>query len=148
MTVYFDMDGTIADLYGVENWLEKLRASNATPYADAEPMVNIEQFTLSILAIQKQGYEVGVISWTSKNGTSNYNKAVRSVKRAWLKATFPEIKFDEIHIVKYGTPKSKFATSNNDILFDDEEQNRENWKGEAYEPTEIARVLEELARNV
>ena len=26
ITINFDMDGTIADLYGVENWLEKLIA--------------------------------------------------------------------------------------------------------------------------
>ena len=148
MKVWFDMDGTIADLYAVENWLEKLKTSNPSPYADAAPMVNVEQFTLSILAIQEQGYEVGVISWTSKNGTSNYNKEVRSVKRAWLKATFPEIKFDEIHIVKYGTPKRKFATSNEDILFDDEKQNRENWRGLAYEPNKIDEVLENLQHYV
>ena len=26
-TIFFDMDGTIADLYGVENWLDFLIAS-------------------------------------------------------------------------------------------------------------------------
>ena len=26
MRIWFDMDGTIADLYGVEDWLPKLRA--------------------------------------------------------------------------------------------------------------------------
>ena len=33
--IWFDMDGTLADLYGVENWLEKLRASDPSPYAEA-----------------------------------------------------------------------------------------------------------------
>ena len=37
-TIWFDMDGTIANLYGVENWLPKLRAHDASPYADAEVM--------------------------------------------------------------------------------------------------------------
>ena len=30
--IYFDMDGTIADLYGVDNWLEMLINEDATPY--------------------------------------------------------------------------------------------------------------------
>lgn len=28
-TINFDMDGTIADLYGVENWLEYLQAGDS-----------------------------------------------------------------------------------------------------------------------
>jgi hydroxymethylpyrimidine pyrophosphatase-like HAD family hydrolase len=30
--IYFDMDGTIANLYGVENWLPKLQAKDETPH--------------------------------------------------------------------------------------------------------------------
>ena len=36
--VYFDMDGTIANLYNVEGWESKLRAEDASPYADASPL--------------------------------------------------------------------------------------------------------------
>ena len=36
--ICFDMDGTIANLYGVHNWLEMLRAEDPTPYALAEYM--------------------------------------------------------------------------------------------------------------
>ena len=36
--ICFDMDGTIADLYAVDNWLAKLRAEDETPYAEAAPM--------------------------------------------------------------------------------------------------------------
>ena len=32
-TIYFDMDGTIADLYGVSGWLEMLLAHDPAPYA-------------------------------------------------------------------------------------------------------------------
>lgn len=31
ITINFDMDGTIADLYGVDNWLEMLIAEDTTP---------------------------------------------------------------------------------------------------------------------
>ena len=34
----FDMDGTIANLYGVNGWLEDLRNYNPRPYIVAEPM--------------------------------------------------------------------------------------------------------------
>lgn len=29
--IWFDMDGTIANLYGDPNWLEKIRAYDASP---------------------------------------------------------------------------------------------------------------------
>ena len=41
--ICFDMDGTVADLYGVENWLEKLRAYDASPYLVATPMCDMEE---------------------------------------------------------------------------------------------------------
>ena len=31
MTIYFDMDGTIANLYGVESWLDFLQKEDAYP---------------------------------------------------------------------------------------------------------------------
>ena len=31
ITINFDMDGTLANLYGVENWLEMLEAEDTTP---------------------------------------------------------------------------------------------------------------------
>ena len=37
----FDLDGTIANLYAVDSWLEKLRSEDASPYLDAEPMYDM-----------------------------------------------------------------------------------------------------------
>lgn len=142
MKVWFDMDGTIANLYEDAKWLEKLMASNPEPYANAKPMVDMERLASLIHEAQGRGVEVGIISWLSKNGNAEYNKSVRATKKAWLKKHLPSVKFDEIHIVKYGTPKQKFSTSAKDVLFDDEKANRENWKGEAYTPNEIFAVLE------
>ena len=39
IAINFDMDGTIADLYGVENWLEHLINGNTFPYEMAKPLI-------------------------------------------------------------------------------------------------------------
>ena len=144
MTIWFDMDGTIADLYGVENWLPMLRASDPTPYLVARPLVNLSALARMLNKLQKQGYEIGVISWTSKTGTPDYNAAVTAAKYAWLSKHLPSVDFDEIHVVPYGTPKQVFAHSDNDILFDDEAKNRENWTGLALDVTDIIGALKAL----
>lgn len=144
MTIWFDMDGTIADLYGVENWLHMVRANDPTPYLVARPLVNLSTLAKMLNKLQKQGYEIGVISWTSKTGTSEYNAAVTAAKYAWLSKHLPSVDFDEIHVVPYGTPKQVFAHSNNDILFDDEAENRENWTGLALDVTDIIGALKAL----
>jgi len=144
MTIWFDMDGTIADLYGVENWLPMLRANDPTPYLVARPLVNLSALARMLNKLQKQGYEIGVISWTSKTGTPDYNAAVTAAKYAWLSKHLPSVDFDEIHVVPYGTPKQVFAHSDNDILFDDEAKNRENWTGLALDVTDIIGALKAL----
>ena len=37
----FDMDGVLADLYGVEGWLNYLEEQNVTPYQIAKPLVDM-----------------------------------------------------------------------------------------------------------
>ena len=64
--IYFDVDGTIANLYGVEGWLADLEAENVRPYVVAKPMVNLSLLARYIHKAQKMGYVVGVISWLSK----------------------------------------------------------------------------------
>ena len=136
--IYFDMDGTIADLYGVQGWLEDLIASETRPYAEANPMVNMNHLAHRLNLLQKAGYEIGIISWLSKNGTEAYNKAVAEVKRAWLKKHLATVEWNEIHIVAYGVPKETIGKG---ILFDDERPNRENWGEGAYEPKDIFEIL-------
>ena len=104
-TIYFDMDGTIANLYGVENWLPKLRAEDASPYAEATPLTDMENLQLLLAILQNRGYKIGIISWLAKNSSKSYDKSVRKAKIEWLRAMLPEIHFDEMHIVKYGTRK-------------------------------------------
>ena len=133
-TIYFDMDGTIADLYNVENWLPKLRAENPSPYVEAEAMVDTGELQLYLSILQNRGCKLGVISWLSKGSSKSYDKMVREAKKNWLRENLPEIAFDETHFVKYGTRKDYIAKDKDGILFDDSEEVRNNWRGIAVNP--------------
>ena len=141
ITINFDMDGTIADLYGVENWLDYLIAENTRPYAIAKPLVNLSALARKLNALQRMGYNLAVISWLSKSGSAEYNEAVTAVKMAWLAKHLPSVHWDRVTIVPYGTPKENFCFSPMDILFDDEERNRNNWTGRAYGVENILEIL-------
>ena len=143
-TIWFDMDGTIADLYGVENWLPMLRASDATPYAVAKPLLRLSTLAYMLNRLQAKGYRLGVISWLSKNGTPSYGADVTSAKMAWLKKHLPSVVWDEINIVPYGIPKQNFCHTPSDILFDDEKPNRDSWLGIAHDVNDIIGVLKTL----
>ena len=144
MRICFDMDGTIANLYGVEGWLENLIAEDVRPYREASVLLNMNSLARKLNKLQREGHEIVIISWLSKSGSDSYNAAVTATKKAWLKKHLGSVKFDEIHIVRYGTPKSLFCKSPADVLFDDEKPNRENWNGTAYDVQNILEVLSTL----
>ena len=143
--IYFDMDGTIADLYGVDGWLADLEAHRTRPYEEARVMHNMSALAKVIHKAQRKGIRVGIISWLSKTATADYNKAVEKAKRKWLKKHLKSVNFDEVHIVPYGTPKSTVALDIG-ILFDDEERNRLEWnKGDAFPPEKIFEILKKIS---
>lgn len=145
MTIYFDMDGTLGNLYAVEGWLEALRAYDPSPYAMAEPMHDFRYLARLLNNLQNNGYEIGIVSWLSKESNKEYDEAVRRAKRRWLAKHLSSVDWDEVHFVKYGTPKQFVVKDRNGILFDDEERNREAWWGEAFTPDEIFNVLKSLS---
>jgi len=140
--IWFDMDGTIADLYSVDGWLAYLQAEDTTPYAQAKVMHNMAQLARLLNSAQRKGYTIGVISWTAKHGTDSYNKAVAQVKREWLAKHLHSVKWDMIKVVDYGT--NKYIACGGGILFDDEQGNRDAWKDEAFTPDHIMEVLKNL----
>lgn len=140
-TIWFDLDGTIVDLYGVEGWLDMLIAKDALPYEIAKPLLRLSSLARVLNRLQKKGYKIGIISWLAKNSNEEYDKAVTSAKEKWLRNHLASVVFDEINIVAYGTPKQTFAKSENDILFDDEKQNRDSWTGKAFDVNEIIEIL-------
>ena len=141
MKINFDMDGTIADLYGVSNWLEDLLHEDVRPYVEARPLVNLQALDRVLNRLIRAGYEVNIISWTSRNGPGEYNEAVRQAKIKWLRQHLASVQFSEIIIIPYGTPKELFSDG---ILFDDEEHNRTAWGEGAYTEKEIFEILKNL----
>lgn len=133
------MDGTIADLYGVNNWLELLQSKSPTPYIEAKPMIDIDRFNHWV---KSNNLTVVICSWLAKNSTKEYNREVRKAKREWLKEN--GIIVDEIHIVKYGTPKHTVTKANKEaqLLFDDDDRVRSRWS--RYAPTLSAEHLQAM----
>ena len=144
ITINFDMDGTIADLYANPNWLPMLRAFDPTPYATAKPLLRLNTLARKLNALQKEGYQLAVISWLSKESNAEYDEAVTATKMAWLAEHLPSVHWDRITIVPYGTPKQNFCNNPLDILFDDEERNRTNWTGRAYDVNNIMEILRKI----
>lgn len=142
--IYLDMDGTIANLYSVNEWLPKLRAFDPTPYAEAEPLVRMASLARLLNALQQRGDHIAIVSWLSKESNPEYDEAVTVAKMTWLQAHLPSVHFDEVVIVAYGTPKSEVVEFPNGILFDDEERNRREWVGEAFNPDHLLDLLRDL----
>ena len=145
-TIFFDMDGTLCALYDVPNWLEKLRALDPAPYADAAPMHNMSLLARLLNQLKRRGFKLGIISWLSKEPTPEYDEAVIHAKEEWLNKQLTSVSWDEKWFVPYGTSKSDFITDDNDILFDDEEKNRTDWQGIALDPTQIFSTLKLLSK--
>ena len=138
LEINFDMDGTLADFYGVENWLQYLIERNPFPYDNAKPLVNMSALARRLHILQRKGYKVNVISWLAKNSNTEFDKAVTLAKLRWLHHHLPSVKWDGIYIVGYGTPKHTIGCG---VLFDDEEPNRKMWGEGAYDAHNILEVL-------
>ena len=54
--IYFDMDGTIADLYGVDGWLENLIAEQTKPYRMAKSLIDMRKLGKVLNHLQSLGF--------------------------------------------------------------------------------------------
>ena len=126
-TLVFDMDGTIANLYGVNGWLKDLRSESDRPYRVAEPMYKMDELNSILLNLKAKGWKVVVTTWLAKDATKEYDNIVRVAKKDWLDTfKFP---YDELHMVKYGTTKANCTRHHKgfQILIDDNEKVRNGW---------------------
>lgn len=150
-TLVFDMDGTIANLYGVDGWLEMLRTEDATPYKIAKPMYEMDVLNEILKIFKSYGWRIVVTTWLSKGSTKTYDKMVREAKLNWLdENNFP---YDEIHLVKYGTTKANCTRKlgGYQVLIDDNAQIRKGWTlGDTIDANEdiITKLLEMLDNSI
>lgn len=126
-TLVFDMDGTLANFYGVNGWLNDLENENTRPYDIAEPLYNMDILNAILDVLRLQGWRIVVTTWLAKGSTKAYDDAVRMSKIQWLKKY--NFVYDEIHLVKYGTTKANCTRKNGgyQILVDDNAKIREGW---------------------
>lgn len=144
--IYFDVDGTFYDLYNFPNWLECILSEKVECYTQSTLLVDYDEFLSVLNNLKSKGYKLGVITWLSKNATKKYQNKVRKAKYYYLNKYFSNV-FDEIHIIQYGKNKAQYCKGKNTILFDDEENNRIQWKqkkGIAYNVTNIIDILQNL----
>lgn len=139
----FDMDGTIADLYGVENWLTALENHDPAPYAMARPLYDMDTLKEILGIFKTLGWKIVVTTWLAKNSNKAYDTLVRMAKVEWLdRFGFP---YDEIHLVKYGTTKADCTRKLGgfQVLIDDNEKIRKGWTlGDTIDANE--NILEKL----
>lgn len=141
-----DMDGTIADLYSVPNWLDDLEHERMRPFLEAKPMWDMNRLRDILIKLSAQGWEIRIISWLSKNSSEQYKTAVRVAKKLWLNQY--KLPLDAIHLVQYGTTKADCIRryAEGAILVDDNQKVRDGWHlGETIDPMD-GDLLEKLEK--
>jgi hypothetical protein len=126
-TLVFDMDGTIANFYGVDGWLEDLRNENTRPYEVASPLYDMDILNSVLNAFKNKGWNIVVTTWLAKDGSQEFNNRTRVAKKEWLdRYNFP---YDDVHMVKYGTTKANCTRKMGgfQILVDDNANVRKGW---------------------
>jgi hypothetical protein len=126
-TIVFDMDGTIANFYGVDNWLNDIRNENTRPYEIAEPLYDMEVLNAILDVLRLQGWRIAITTWLAMGSSVEFENATRKAKIEWLKKY--NFKYDEIHLVRYGTTKANATRKNGgyQILVDDNAKIRQGW---------------------
>lgn len=143
--IAFDMDGTIANLYGVNDWKNMLNNSNSLAYLQAEPMFDMQELNGILSQLKTAGWYIVVISWGSMGSSKCFLEETKVAKTEWLdRLEFP---YDSMHCIKYGSSKSKALGCKFEmgILIDDNESIRNKWKlGDTLNPSE--NLMEKLKK--
>ena len=147
--LYFDMDGTITDLYSFNNWLDYLQKELVKPYRNAAPLVDTKRANSLMRYLRMRGYQFSIITWCSMNSSAEYERRTKRAKADWLHAWFPGI-FFENKMVPYGVPKHSLVDAKGNYLFDDNAEVGKAWEAAGgiwvnAKEKNIVDVLEELA---
>lgn len=133
-SIWFDMDGTIAELYKVKDWLPALRSNDWSVYDRCLPRAHYERINAAIEALIENGWQVGVITWASKG--IDWGKeldAITEIKFDWLCRFFPALADGKFACIPYGYNKAKYLTEMGSsyglaYLVDDNKEVRAAWR--------------------
>ena len=116
MKILFDLDGTLANLYGRKDWLEKLRKEEPI-YEELEPLVDMQELNHIAEKLMNVGVEFCVVTWLSMQASETYELITSMEKFRWCKRYIPFI--SEFECQPYGTPKQTNYRNTKCILIDD-----------------------------
>ena len=138
-SIWFDMDGTIAELYKVEGWLSALRSNDWSVYSKCAPRHNYQRINMAIEALIANGWQVGVITWASKGiGWGDDLNEIANEKFNWLCRFFPALADGHFACIPYGYSKAdlleeKYDTYDVAYLVDDNKEVRQEWRSHSCE---------------
>lgn len=127
-SVYFDLDGTIYDLYSMPKWLEMLQNEQEGVFIQGQSCVPLDKLNSNIYRLLQLNVRFGIISWLPMQASLEYEEICRQEKLQWIKENLPFI--TEILIVPYGTPKQNSVRKKTRKMFliDDNINVCEMWK--------------------
>ena len=138
-SIWFDMDGTIAELYKVEGWLEALRSNDWSVYSNCAPRHNYQRINAAIEALVEQGWHVGVITWASKGISWGKDlREIAEIKNNWLRNFFPALADENFACIPYGYSKADYLEEmagayDVSYLVDDNKEVRQEWRSHSCE---------------
>jgi hypothetical protein len=124
--IYFDLDGTVYDLYNIPNWLEILRNENPDVYIMGKKLFSDELYKVAA-TLMRYGVKFGVITWGSMVASPEFEIESENAKRQWVNENLPFV--ESFVYQQYGTPKQQAIKNRtkNDILIDDNSEVLKVW---------------------
>ena len=125
--IYFDMDGTVANLYGEENWLDNLINEREGTFINLQPLVDMIELSRVCYELMERGYSFGVITWLPKGASYEYECICAQEKKQWVNTLMPWV--TEFYAQTYGEPKQNAPAHRaaQMILVDDNAEVRAKW---------------------
>lgn len=130
--IWFDMDGTIYNLYNIPGWLDALRNNEMDIFSlDDMARKSLPRIREAVRALIDAGWEVGVITWAPMHieaCTPAFDDCWLE-KKNWINRNFPELA-NNFKCVEYGDPKQDWVEDDSilNILVDDNKLVREAWR--------------------
>lgn len=105
--IYLNMDGTLNDFYNYPRWKDYLDREEVQPYSHSKLVCNADELITLIRTLKEYKYEVGIITWGSKNATPDFNDKIKAAKVKWLKdyCLWDEVK-NNFNYLYYGVDKT------------------------------------------